>query len=343
MNKPVKSVANRRTFAAPPNWVGCLRLLLGWLLLAAVLPTHARAQTAVCPYDYAITPPVSVSGTYTGAALSIPLAITLTGRTTACVNNYLYSYIALVEVGFNGYPGNTTIAGVPYTGSPSQSGSSLVNGETGIYNYTYAGGWYNSGGNSITTNLTINLPSGYVATAETTKTLRIYFWGGYGWVAGPTFTLRILVPPVLELSVAGTTTEAGVATASVDFGTMTGGALTRGLSIRSRANVAYAISVESFQGGVLRRTTACGVTQPASSDPAERQAYGVEIGGQAVTPAALGGAIGSANRFTSSTNTNNLPNSRQIIPMSVTVPAFNIAERRAGQFCAVLRLRITAQ
>lgn len=308
-------------------------------LLALAMPAKSWAQAC-----HTFTLPSTVSGTYSGSNLTIALPVTVTHNGNNCpFSNGVY--VNFEEIGYTGSVGNSSIAGVPY--SINHSGSSnLIHPEnqSGYYSYSFLGS-LGPGGTPLTASFQITLPAGYVATGSSTKTLRIhsYDWSVGRFVARQSFQLRISAPETLELTVAGTTTETGAATSTLDFGSFTGTSDTRSLSIRSKSNIPYVISVESTQGGVLRRTTSCGLAASTTNDPAEQQAYSVNIGGQAVTPAMLGGSIGSNNRFVSSSATTGLANDRRIIPMSVTVPAFNLAERRAGQFCDVIRLRIAAQ
>jgi hypothetical protein len=194
--------------------------------------------------------------------------------------------------------------------------------------------------------VTFEIRSGQAGARAITARIRLETFMGPGeWFgSGPSTTLTLTVPPALELSVSGVTTGAGSPTGTLEFGTFSGTSGTsRALSIRALATTAFHVEVESTQGGVLRRTTTCATAAAASTDTAEQLPYTVDIGGQAITPASWGGTIGSANRYANASNTNAAANQRIILPVTVTVPAFDLTSRRAGQFCDVVRLRIRAQ
>jgi hypothetical protein len=193
--------------------------------------------------------------------------------------------------------------------------------------------------------VTFEIRSGQAGARAITARIRLEtFMAGEWYANGPPTTLTLTVPPTLELSVSGVTTGVGSPIGMLEFGTFAASTGTsRAISIRALATTAFNVEVESTQGGVLRRTTTCAAAAATTSDAAEQLPYSVDINGQSVTPAAWGGTIGSANRYASSANTNAAPNQRVILPVTITVPGFDLATRRAGQFCDVVRLRIRAQ
>jgi hypothetical protein len=139
--------------------------------------------------------------------------------------------------------------------------------------------------------------------------------------------LNLQVKPSFDLRLA----DSGGTTGEIDLGTFSGTTATHSLQLKIGANVPYKISMQSTQGGVLRRTTMCGIKMAETTDPAERISYSASLDSQVISP--LDPLLRDQTTLAQS-------GLRISLPFSVTVPSFNPIERRAGQYCDVITLKI---
>ena len=177
---------------------------------------------------------------------------------------------------------------------------------------------------------TISLPAN-MAAQTASKTLRLRYRylnaGGAEVESSLDIPLNLQVSPSFDLRLADTDGTTG----EIDLGTFDGTDVTRDLQLRVGATLPFKISMQSTQGSVLRRTTTCGVASALTTDPAESIGYTASLGTQ---------SLSATQSFTRDQATLAETNQRINLPLRVTVPSFNPIERRAGQFCDVLTLRI---
>jgi hypothetical protein len=177
---------------------------------------------------------------------------------------------------------------------------------------------------------TISLPASQSATtAQRQISMKWSYENENGLVVEQSVPINLATSVVsgVNISIAGTGATAGV----VDFGTFSGQAETRGLMLRVGATQAYRVRLETVQGGILRRTTQCGVAATTPAAPKEAIAYTATLGGS---------SLGELAPFVSPTGTVREGVLHDDLPLAISVPAFDLASRRAGQFCDVLRLRV---
>jgi hypothetical protein len=332
-------------------------------MIFALAGTNGAQAQANC-FVYSTPPPSTLVVNYTGAAVSIPITIN-TRLSSNCPshNGYHVTGIRSEDSNINkiGTASNAATFSIVYA---SSSGAAVYNSEqnwvlsssighswdslnnpyqyeNNPYQYEYIWGDPNK---VSTATFLLQIPA---SQATTSGTKRIVFklaqWESSN-VTDYVMTIDFRTQPTTELVISGLNTGTGVTTGSLDFGAFNGSASTRGLSIRAHSTSPYAISFESSQSGVMRRTTATSCETPLAAplDAAEQIPYVIDAGGRTITPAARDGVIGAANQYSSTTNTNASPNERVVIPVSITVPAFNLGDKRAGRFCDVLRVRIEA-
>lgn len=139
--------------------------------------------------------------------------------------------------------------------------------------------------------------------------------------------LNLEVKPSFDLRLADT----GGLTGEIDLGTFSGSDATRELRLRIGATVPFKISMHSTQGNVLRRTSTCGLAAAPTSDRAEQIDYSAFLGAQ---------ALSTSVAFSREQTTLEETGQRIDLPFKILVPGFNPIERRAGQYCDVITLRI---
>ena len=149
------------------------------------------------------------------------------------------------------------------------------------------------------------------------------------FMAGPLLevTLNLEVKPSFDLRLADSTGLTG----EIDFGTFNGSDATRELQLRIGATMPFKISMQSTQGSVLRRTSTCGVALAPTSDRAEQIDYRAFLGTQ---------ALSTSLAFSQDQTTLKETGQRINLPLKILVPSFNPLERRAGQYCDVIKLTI---
>jgi hypothetical protein len=176
----------------------------------------------------------------------------------------------------------------------------------------------------------IVLPANQVARSES-KTIRmkyLYQLANASEVLGSLdIPLTLDVQQTFDLRLAAGGGTAG----EIDFGTFTGSDATRSLNLRVGATLPFKITMSSTQGNQLRRTNSCGLAAPRTADQAESIGYAASLDGQALTP---------NQPFTREQTSLTDVSQRVDLPFSITVPGFNPIERRAGQYCDVITLRI---
>ncbi len=139
--------------------------------------------------------------------------------------------------------------------------------------------------------------------------------------------LNLQVKPSFDLRLADT----GGLKGEIDFGTFNGSDATRELQLRIGATVPFKISMQSTQGSVLRRTNTCGLASAPTLDPAEKIDYSAFLGTQ---------ALSTSMAFSQDQTTLKETGQRINLPLKILVPGFNPIERRAGQYCDVITLKI---
>jgi len=140
-------------------------------------------------------------------------------------------------------------------------------------------------------------------------------------------TLNLEVKPSFDLRLADSTGLTG----EIDFGTFNGSDATRELQLRIGATMPFKISMQSTQGSVLRRTSTCGLASAPTSDRAEQIDYTAFLGTQ---------ALSTSLAFSQDQTTLKETGQRINLPLKILVPSFNPLERRAGQYCDVIKLTI---
>ncbi len=146
--------------------------------------------------------------------------------------------------------------------------------------------------------------------------------------------LTLQVKPSFDLRLADSTGLTG----EIDFGTFNGSDATRELQLRIGATVPFKISMQSTQvsmlspqGSVLRRTSTCGIRSEPTLDPAEQIDYRASLGGQ---------TLSTSVPFSQEETTLKETGQRINLPLKILIPGFNPLERRAGQYCDVIKLTI---
>jgi len=139
--------------------------------------------------------------------------------------------------------------------------------------------------------------------------------------------LNLQVKPSFDLRLADTDGLTG----EINLGTFSGADARAELRLRIGATVPFKISMLTTQGSVLRRTSTCGIPSAPSSDPAEQIDYSAFLGIQ---------ALSTTVPFSREQTTLEETGQRINLPFKILVPGFNPIERRAGQYCDVITLKI---
>lgn len=126
-------------------------------------------------------------------------------------------------------------------------------------------------------------------------------------------------------------TANGVGSTSLDFGTLVAGS-SGSLLLTARGTERFKIEMESLYGQALRRTSTCGIALDRF-DPLESIAYQAQLGAKHIdvtTPYTdLSPSAGKVFERT--------------LPLTITVdPNFQSSQRRAGDYCDVIKLRISS-
>jgi hypothetical protein len=139
--------------------------------------------------------------------------------------------------------------------------------------------------------------------------------------------LNLQVKPSFDLRLA----DRDGLTGEINLGTFSGTDATAELKLRIGATVPFKISMQSTQGSVLRRTSTCGIPSEPTSDRAEQIDYSASLGAQ---------TLSTSLPFSREQTTLEETGQRINLPLKILVPGFNPIERRAGQFCDVIKLTI---
>ena len=177
---------------------------------------------------------------------------------------------------------------------------------------------------------TLNLPADEAAKSATKRVRLRYSYqnaSGTFMEGNLEVPLNLQVKPSFDLRLADSTGLTG----EINLGTFSGTDATAELKLRIGATVPFKISMQSTQGSVLRRTSTCGIPSEPTSDRAEQIDYSASLGAQ---------TLSTSLPFSREQTTLEETGQRINLPLKILVPGFNPIERRAGQFCDVIKLKI---